>query len=523
MSSTPVSAPPEGPPEPSSPPPDPDPSMSPFSDAAALYGPLLLALYFVTTSRWGSYVLPGPPYIGDLFLTALIVQRLWLLARGTLPAPLLSRAIALPAGLLLLYAAVVLALGEHSTVALRDGAPYFYAVLVFFGQSYRRASASTVERLVLGALLLHSTWYTISVLFPSFTGPTTLGDGSVTIFGLRSDIDGVFNGVLVAVALDRVALGRLPLVNVALAAWALSLILLNNSRSSFLALLLMLLLVALRFVILWRSDATPPDQTPGGWTLPERWMNPALAVLVVIAVPIVLTLGDHTPAALERSINVAENRVDPGSNPLVPGDAEGGGAPDDEETGPDGGPPPIERVPGTIDTGVGTVQARSKAWRAVIDWIPDGGVSRVALGVGFGPQYMHLSGADVAFQGDYFDPTVRAVHNFELNTWARLGLVGVILFTSILLVGLVAAVRLLARSYEPPILDLLAGLLVVGIPVTALLGVVLESPFGAIPCFWAVGYLGARMVEEGLWRPVGLPAAIEARTKPSPPPTAAGT
>lgn len=27
----------------------------------ALYGPLLLALYFVATTRWGSFLLPGPP------------------------------------------------------------------------------------------------------------------------------------------------------------------------------------------------------------------------------------------------------------------------------------------------------------------------------------------------------------------------------------------------------------------------------------------------------------------------------
>ena len=35
----------------------------------------------------------------------------------------------------------------------------------------------------------------------------------------------------------------------------------------------------------------------------------------------------------------------------------------------------------------------------------------------------------------------------------------------------------------------LAALLVLALPVTALLGVVLESPFGAIPYFWAVGQL----------------------------------
>jgi hypothetical protein len=38
-------------------------------------------------------------------------------------------------------------------------------------------------------------------------------------------------------------------------------------------------------------------------------------------------------------------------------------------------------------------------------------------------------------------------------------------------------------------------LLALGVPVVAMLGVVLESPFGAVPYFWALGHLAATRQE----------------------------
>jgi hypothetical protein len=40
-----------------------------------------------------------------------------------------------------------------------------------------------------------------------------------------------------------------------------------------------------------------------------------------------------------------------------------------------------------------------------------------------------------------------------------------------------------------------AALALLALPVTALLGVVLESPFGAIPYFWALGHVAYRIVQ----------------------------
>jgi hypothetical protein len=121
---------------------------------------------------------------------------------------------------------------------------------------------------------------------------------------------------------------------------------------------------------------------------------------------------------------------------------------------------------------------------------------------------MQLSGADVQFQGRHPDPTVRSVHNYAINTWARLGVIGLALVVSIIGLAAFAAFRLATRAPNVSDLDLFAGLLVIAIPIPAMLGVVLEGPYAAIPYFWAVGYLGARMVEERIWRSLPLPGKL---------------
>ena len=456
-----------------------------FSEAVGLYGPLLLALYFVATTRWGSYLLPGPPYIGDIALAGLVAHRAWTLFRKGTPTPLLSWTLTLPATLLLLLSAATLATGELSADGLRDAAPYFYAILMLFGQSYRAISPRVAERLVFGALLILITWYSAVDLFPGLASEVTVpGGDDVFLFGQRGDISGALIGVLAALALDRVLVGRNVWLNAGLAAWALVVVLSNQSRSAMLATVLCFALIGLRQLLL------EGRRRSGAGAIPALLRaNAGVALAVLVAIPLAFTVLSGTPEALDRSVNVVR----------------GSGAEDDVQDGgvqDGGGTRPIY---GT-NSGVGTFTARKDAWAEIVDWINRDGASRALLGVGFGPHYLQLSGGDVLLLGPLADPDVRAAHNFGVNTWARLGAIGLLLITSIFALALIAALRLAIRSRTPPLLDLFAALLVIAIPTTALLGVVLESPFGAIPYFWAVGYLGARMVEEGLWRRVPMPA-----------------
>jgi hypothetical protein len=62
----------------------------------------------------------------------------------------------------------------------------------------------------------------------------------------------------------------------------------------------------------------------------------------------------------------------------------------------------------------------------------------------------------------------------------------------------VFSIRLIAKLGRAPELnavDVVAIAVAVGLPVSACYGVVLESPFGALPVWWAVGYLSYRAVQ----------------------------
>jgi hypothetical protein len=233
---------------------------------------------------------------------------------------------------------------------------------------------------------------------------------------------------------------------------------------------------------------------------PRSDVRLGLATLAAVALAFVAISG--SPEALDRSVSVVtsdEASTDPAGTDPAGTDPARPSTDEDGNTAPSSGG----------NSGVGTFYARSDAWGEIVDWIHRDGPSRALLGVGFGAHYLQLSGGDVLLLGSLADPDVRAAHNFGVNTWARLGAIGLAVVGLIMVLAIVAAVRLVLLLREPPLLDVFAALLVLAIPTTALLGVVLESPFGAIPYFWAVGYLGARMVQEGLWRPLPMPARLK--------------
>jgi len=176
---------------------------------------------------------------------------------------------------------------------------------------------------------------------------------------------------------------------------------------------------------------------------------------------------------------------------------------------------PVKRllltVPGNVTSGAsaeerqaasGTANARVHSWTALIGYL-DRDPGRETLGVGFGPDYLEESGASVLLLGT-LNAEVRSPHNYLLGTWARLGLVGVILFLGLLTAGLRLARLLAIRAPRVRDDDLLAMLLVASIPVIAFVGVVLESPFGALPFFWATGHLSARACQIGAVTPFGV-------------------
>ena len=153
----------------------------------------------------------------------------------------------------------------------------------------------------------------------------------------------------------------------------------------------------------------------------------------------------------------------------------------------------------------GTTRARLMAWDKVLDYTFEDPV-RTVIGVGFGTDFLRLSDGDVPLGRGI---GVRSPHNYLLTCFARLGLVGLMLVVALLSALLAVALSTLWTG-RPDELTSLSALLVVSIFVVSMFGVVLESPatnerasrpgirklgavlespFGALPFFWAAGIL----------------------------------
>ena len=250
--------------------------------------------------------------------------------------------------------------------------------------------------------------------------------GDVTLFEVRSDVDGIGVALLACLLLHRLltgAGGRWSLAGLVL---SVVLVVLLASRAALLAALLGLALV----LVVSKREGLSRDATRG--------------LLLAVLTGLVLVASGAASAPAGSSLDRALNTAGSGS-------------------------------------ASGTVEARGKAWSSVTTYV-EATPSRTLLGVGFGPHYVLDSGAYRFLSGA---TDVRAPHNWWLNVWARTGLVGLILFTSFYISVLTRLARAVAVARGPATRS--ACLLVVLLPVAATFGVVLEAPFAVVPFWWACG------------------------------------
>lgn len=421
------------------------------------YGPYALALYLLATTRWGSglSLVGGPPYITDLVLIVLLIDRAAAAAAHRSVATGVESWVAVFATALLAWSLILLMFGSISQEALRDAAPYMYAITIFLVRPPTESSERATSRALMAVLIFHAAWVSVAQLDPSLETSTPIVAAGTHLLSLRSDIDSLVCGLLAAIGLHRALCGRRPAYNLALAAWGALLVFTFFNRAGLLAFIMELVIVML---------LTPARRRLiGGY---DRRV--VIAVLVTI-VPVLL-VGASQSKPVERLLVT------------VPGNASSS----------------------SHHGATGTANARLKAWKALISYMEQN-PSREVRGVGFGPDFLHNSGADVLLLGTVAaeHEDVRSPHNYLLGTWARLGLIGVVLVLALLISGLRLA-RLVAK-HAPHVRDddVLAMLLVASIPVVAFVGVVLESPFGALPYFWAIGHLSVRACQIGAVRPFG--------------------
>lgn len=412
--------------------------------AQGLAGVAAVAL-MLAAGRWGSYLgVPGKPiFLTDILIGLAFVHAAtsWLVLgpRNTAEP---YRGIGLLPVLLVSWVALRFAMDFRLTqTALRDLAPYAYAVLAFLvARSFavsNHANRERTHRILTFALKFHLAWVALALVAPSavdrlpeMAGPT----GTVAIFGTRPDFDAAVLGVLAAVYMRELFRDRWaghPVLGF-LACW--SCILALGSRGGLLAALLCNL-VALAVVL--ESQHVH---------LERKALSLAVTPLLVAGVLLVLPLTE----AGQRMLTTFDQSASTSS--------------------------------------YDTTQARMESWGHLWHYsVRD--EERFLMGVGFGPHFLVESGALALLTGHGINDTdTRSPHNYLIGSLLRLGLVGACLITA-LWVRLGAAIsRNLNRLFDDT-LAFLAAMIAVAMVPAALVGVILESPFGAVPFFWSLGLL----------------------------------
>ncbi|MDQ1029176.1 O-antigen ligase [Streptomyces umbrinus] len=421
------------------------PASQPFSSVSrrtcqAIAGTVAVIL-LLAGGRWVSHIMIGPVYITDVLLAAAVLHMVCsrLLAKHHLginhgPGVLVG---------LVVFATLVRVIpseGEALLIA-RDAAPFLYVAVAYLSaRGYLLASEPDrrrTARLVHGALGIHLCWVACVVLVPGlssalsefWSGPSP---------EVRSDLDTALLGILAGVSILRFRRKEATWMSALLAGASVALALTMHSRAGLLACCICVVAAL-----------------AGGVDRNARASVRTVA-LGMSAVVLLIVLLPSSPAAQRLIATVDQGAA---SQALA------------------------------VSAG-GTSNARKVAWERVIRFTLDD-PARVMIGVGFGPDFLKDADADVALGSKTYQG-VRSPHNYLVTVFARLGLLGLIMIAALLAAVLAAAIRELRARHQPDELTFMCVFMVMSLLVIAMLGVVLESPFGAVPFFWAGGVLLAR-------------------------------
>jgi O-antigen ligase len=346
-------------------------------------------------------------------------------------------------------------------VAIRDFAPYAYAMAAPLTFLAAVPKDRRLRAWIYGALTFHALWYAAATSGAINAANTWQISPGATLFSTRPDFDSAVFGIALGFSVHQLAFGPRPRSPVPLTALS-AFIALNgyelarqHSRSGLLSAILSVAAVVGAWLIRPRADSTPARHA---WSARG---SVAAGALAAATLALLFTLpGQRLVRGLESHDSQAS----------------------------------------------GTSHARTLVSEGVTHWLLRSPVL-TTFGVGYGPNILARSGTVQYLEGTEFT-NVRSPHDYLLGTWARLGLIGAGMAAAIFLAAGRLAIRQLATASDPA--DVLAALTVIALPVVALFGVVLESPFGAIPYFWAVGQLCATARRRGRPAPVAAESPLSA-------------
>lgn len=426
---------------------------------------VLAVCLVLSGTRWASYLGIGRLYATDVLLACAILNVLLQelrngqrFRRGRIYAGA-SAPLFIAIAAVIVWAFVrLLSSPDWNFDAFRDAAPYIYPVAGIIAYiSLRRAAPSTVRNthaFIVGVLAVHATLYGLELIFPNLplALPLLSSVQELHLLTPTYDIDSTLVGLLSAMILRTV-------------------LLLPKYR----------LLLLLAYALCWIEIGTAPNR---GGLLGGVLANALVLASVVsisrtnlrrqlaifITVPVVLAVGGAF--LLTTTVGV---KFIASVNPTLLSDSDTAAA----------------------HWGEDTTAARAAAWSQLTQWIASD-PTRLAVGVGFGPNFLVDSGASLLLvhneTGAENQP--RSPHDYWLGSWARLGAAGLILLLAAVLYAVTRIVNGSGRIEEAPLFSLAsAGVLVFIVP--ASVGVILESPFGAVPFWWFLGIVAHGVEQEG--------------------------
>jgi hypothetical protein len=408
----------------------------------------------LAAGRWGSYLGRYPIFLTDVLVAAACAHLMLRGIRSARAGAPRRKARTGPFLLLAGWSLFRLAIGgDVGLVALRDAVPYLYAVLgVVSGVALVRSTRAQRERtarVFVWALTFHTVWVFLALIVrPSLPDRLPLLDPAhhIHVLTVRPDFDaailGVYAAYLISIAFRKGwSLALLPIAAGIAMAW--DAIFATGSRAGLIGAAIPTVAVVATSARQWIPART-------------RMAIVGLVLIVLVAFAFVLPAGQR----LLSSVGVTSPWASEATAAQV----------------------------------AGTTHARELAWSTVVHYsLADPG--RFVAGVGFGPDFMSQSGALSELIGPYEasgrgDPPTRSPHSWWLGTQARLGIIGLVMIVALLvmLVRRLAMLRTESTSSEEPLLWL-SGLVVLALIVPLSVGVIMESPFGAVPFFWCSGVI----------------------------------
>lgn len=404
-------------------------------------------LWAITTARWGSYLPREPFFFNDAFIVMAFLAAAKLRVLKIQKISFTRFVIYAFVFWILIRASFSLKKIDLNTI--RDFAPYAYFLYIFplrkLWTNIDSGQRKKIENWLIKAFIIHFLWVFFAYIlsFTSINLPYINESQQIRIFTIRPDFDAVIMTVTAYLAAIKLV-SKKKIMNGIVAVICLIFIVSQGNRSSFISLMIILLIFLFKNI---RKS-----------TSIERSILILIFSTITISIALVIISNTEVGKKFSGTFLVFNSQKELMSN---------------------------------ID-GFGTANARLESWQRVLSYMNESPAKQL-VGVGFGRDFMTESGALRALvaseQGSRALP--RQPHNYALNTYSRLGFTGFVFYLFAFTRVLGESFRQIHKDVSP--LTLIGSLMFITLLPISLLGVVSESPFGAISTIFGLSLLLERI------------------------------